>query len=657
MLGALAVVVTATEFTVCALAAYAALRRVGYRGGEAAAVAALMPLLLLSALAQLAFVVGCPALTVPCELGLLIVALFVVRREWSSLQQDARRVRELLGHARWSTATLLVCACYLAAQALLLPAGNWDSMAYNLTRVLWFEQEHGFFVDVASNARQVAWPVGSDILTHYLLRFGTDAGLGLFSLVAYAALGLAVYAVARNHADAAAARLTALVVVALPEFVLQSTSTKNDLLAATIAACLVALLHRLSTQARAEDLILAALLLLFGWSAKTSFAGIALLFTVAFGWVLLVQRSRLHWSTGKRLRAGLIAAAVPIGLLHSHLWLLWRNEVRFGGWAGPPQFTALHFNHDGWRGALANAVRYGLAQVQLTRPVDLVWEKLSGTKLSAGLQQAVDGLLPASWSTLGIRQPFEIAWWLHEDTAWFGPLALLIVLPALVFALVRGPTLLRLTALIALGHAGAVCWQLAWMPWNSRFFGIAYALAGCCVVVVARRWSGRWSGRLLEVAALTSLVAAMLFNDAKPLLSLSSSRTRGLVAALTEDSIWARCAGGLDRGCHARRHFGDDRVAQFVAAIPAGARVGIETTADAWLFPFMAARRDLRFAARQPVGASSAAAPAPDTAFDWLLCDETACPERRADPVWRVVWSASEAPGVRPGALLQRASE
>ena len=95
----------------------------------------------------------------------------------------------------------MVAAAYLLALAWLVPPANWDSMTYNLARVLLFEEQRTLLLHSITTLRQAVFPLGSDILAYLMLRLGSDYGVGLFSWLSWLAIVSGTYTLARRYSS------------------------------------------------------------------------------------------------------------------------------------------------------------------------------------------------------------------------------------------------------------------------------------------------------------------------------------------------------------------------------------------------------------------------------------------------------------------------
>lgn len=633
--------------------------RAGYRAAAALALGVVGALLSLSLLFQVAFLLGQPSLSLLGEAGLLVLCVRLLWRERKPARAWlARAVAFVRLNPRWSSFFGLSWG-YLAALAFLLPPSNWDSMTYNLARIQLFRQAESLFLTQITTYRQAVFPLGSDILAQLWLRLGSDYGLGLFSFLAYVAIVVGVYALAREMVAVPPALTAALVVAGLPELVYQATSTKNDIIAAAVAiACFLSAKHLLRQHATddlpsAFDVLTMGLFLAFGVAVKLNFVFFGLPFVSGLG---LVLWRRWGLTGGRRWvarhwRQALLA--LPAMAVLSQAWLFLYNRLAWGGWSGLPEFTALHRHSDGLVGMIANLGRYLFESAHFLAPVDWLFQRLTGYWLSGILQRLHEETLGRLFGAAGSpAHSFAIRWLPHEDFSWFGPLGFALLLPALVYGLWRGSAWMRVIVLSLLGYVGVLAALVAWMPWNNRFFSMFFAGAGVCLAF----WLARWPSRvlpLLQITAAAILLYALSFNHLKP-LGWQVWPAATWAYRLEPVNIWEAGRSGGDRFYYAAQHFGDRRVETVLTDLPPGAQVGLWVSDESWIYPFYLRRPDLHFVPLNyaPVGAPPQTLADKLITLDYLLCLDRDCMAETADLGLTVRWQAADRPGVRAGVLF-----
>lgn len=593
---------------------------------------------ILSLLLQVGFLLGRPEYLPLLELGVLIPLIGLQWQRWSVVRDIPRRMLATGRDAPITMTVLAIAMTYLLLQAVLLPPSSWDALAYHLPRVLLWEQNRSLFLRDFIITPQAAFPVGSDILSHLFLRLGTDYGLGLFSWLSYLTILLATYGISRPRVNRQIALTTALVIVSLPEIVYQATATKNDIILAAVAIACVVWADRWIRSPSMESLLGLGLTLCFGVAVKTTFVLFAFFFVLT--WLSLVlQRGRMGVLLQSVLRywRWILLCLFP-ALILSQSWLFWDNYRQFGGFLGPAKFAIANRNHDGLVGSVANFIRYSFQSVHLLQPVDILWKKVVGWSLTAGLQVVYDTLFEpivgsAGRSQLALSNPFVIQWDVKEDTSWFGPLGVFLVVPAVGWCAIKGKRLARILAFVSIGLVCALCYAMGWSPWKSRFFILVVVTSGLCVAMFLQWLQLKpWMLNGLRILSVLILCYACAFNFAKPLLFMPSTQHL--------DNIWVFSDWTRNRLIYERAN-GGERVEQIGQHIPPGKKVAV--VGYDHYFPLMFHNRDLKFVL---LSAEKTSEKQYDLAgieqrlakVDYLLCLEQSCDRTHLDIQLDLLW-------------------
>lgn len=193
------------------------------------------------------------------------------------------------------------------------------------------------------------------------------------------------------------------------------------------------------------------------------------------------------------LLPALILAQVPVfalNLAHGH----------------PLVGAAIAFDNDGILGAAANLVRYLLISFDPTEPVQrmLVW--LVGLDLEHLLMAIYNTLVTPVFGDAGMHGAFTPV--LSGDGQMgLGPFVPLLVLPAMVHALMRGPRRLKAVGVAWVGYLYLAALVVAWQPGSLSVLSPLYAANGFVVAFSLPPWRLRRRGMRLLQAAFTLLLA------------------------------------------------------------------------------------------------------------------------------------------------------
>jgi hypothetical protein len=326
----------------------------------------------------------------------------------------------------------------------------------------------------------------------------------------------------------------------------QATTTKNDLVLAFCLFCWIEALRRHAGRPRRATVLLAALALTFMAGSKLTgflYAGVAAAVSL---WCWRRRPSDVAWFIG-----GLAVMFALLGSLEIYV----NNLLQFGDWRGDPLMYQYNSNPDGWRGFLANELRYAasMLDVQLLPPDQL--HRIALLKFGAcrRLLEALHlqglGLMSLPW------RPVTDDSLLHLMTmrggtelgSTYGIIgALLVTVGPVVVAARR-----RFDFPAALFLAGAavqvlLALRVGWHPANLRYFVAAACLAwaGMSLLVVSARAPVASLGITVLVAVCAVLVPfgvprspadlSVAFHDRDALLP---SFTRQMIARA---KVWKR---------------------------------------------------------------------------------------------------------------------
>lgn len=612
--------------------------------------------IIISCIFQAAFLIGRPNFSFAIE-GLIITwIIFAAVKKRQALFTLVKNIKPFLIEEKIILGLLFVAWLYLALQATLLPPANFDSMTYNLARVLVFQQEKTLLLGNVEIVRQAMFPVGADILHHAFLRFYTDYGIAIFSFLAYIAVALGTYALSRRYTSTNIALTTTLVIVSLPEFVLQATSTKNDIFTVAVAIFGFLTIHRILDNLNLRDLYFLTLSLLFGISIKTTFAAFLIPFTLFFG-ILFIKKYELLTFIQLIFKNFIYLPILLVpAVIVSQIWLFIHNYFIWGNWAGPVDFVMFYQQSDGIKGCLANLVRYFFQSLDLSQLADFWSQRFLNLRISHELYKIYEILFNPFFGNAGIIQPisfngivqsisFNIEWHLDEDLSWFGPWGFLIVTPAVIWTAIKGNQSLKAASLTLLGCFLIICYQIVWMPWNNRFFSLFFASSSLCVAYFLNTFFHKKICIIfLRYTSILILLVTCIFNNTKPLLPLEFKSFDDINNYVKNESIWAKTNFGNNRLYYAEQYFGDSRLTQFPHLVHPGSKIAMVTDPNTWVYHYFLCNPQVKF-----TSVKLSALKATADKFDYILCLNLKCDLSSIDAA-NTLWKST--PPAKEGELI-----
>ncbi len=311
--------------------------------------------------------------------------------------------------------------------------------------------------------------------------------------MAYGAIGLSTFALSRRHAWAPASLTATLVVLGMPRLAIP-LGADAELITAAAALFVLMTLYRIIEEPRIDDLLLLIPGLICTWSTHPM--GWILPSLMTFLTLLLIGRRHglVHMTHLVRHHRWRVVSAGGLSVMMLPLWI---RSVNF--WGQNPH-SIIRYNTDGLSGAAANLMRYVLQMAQLSssarswiRPISLWWHGLL-----EGIYQSIAPLLGGN---SGAISSFNLS-----TGTGFGPLSLLLVLPAVGYSMVRGPRRLRAIAISIGWYWFLLVLIPVWQPDSIQLLTPLMAISGFMAAFFLPPWRFSRTGQfLLNLLCLLSL--------------------------------------------------------------------------------------------------------------------------------------------------------
>ena len=442
-------------------------------------------------------------------------------RSWVSNPGRLQRLRSLArGSAlvpRTASGAVTAVAVVVAFAALIVQfyvgvsvaPNNWDSMTYHLSRVAYWLQYDSALRYSGGTARQLGSAPNAEFMIAWIYALlGTDLLAFVVQWISLLGLGVGIFSMARLLKFAAGpSAFAAALFVILPQPIMQSTTTQNDLV---VSFFLVAAMFFLTRAARDQcwpDCVVgaAAFGLAVGTKGTALIAAPGILLVV----VVMARQSRLGLSQVARY-AAIVCAGV----------------VLLGSFAYVPNFV-----EEGTFGGAASKMtsRQGVGPVAATSLVQALWTFADSPgvvlppALSDAVQAAGRAVRPVAVGPFqGGQFDFSIDSGIQEDTSAFG-LVGFIVLPLLLVWTAFGwriPPLRRAVALAAISYALILAWGLIPNVWLGRVLMPMVAIGAALFASLGRR---AWLSGLALILGCLSLLPSLRENAGKPLQPAAAS--------------------------------------------------------------------------------------------------------------------------------------
>ena len=502
------------------LALFRLFRQWGNTLAESGAYAIVVAMMLFSFLFQSGFMPGLRYPALAAEIIVWLAGLRFICLHRRPLTTDLLAFLTFARTHRIASIVVAMALGYLAARAILVPpaAYHWD----RLIPVLHCQLSQGFPpTPPAAETLLPLHPLNTAVLGHFVLRFNTDTGLGLFGFLAYLPIAFSTYPLSRRYAWPPTAYTAVIVVMSMPRFIYQASSPGGEIVPAAGALFCILALYRLIEAPGMRDLYLLIAGIFFSLTEDAACFLLPAVLILLAG-VMLFRRhgAMVWWHIIRRNKLASVSVIVPV-LVFSQVWLFTHNVFRGEKWIGAPAFSAFAYNADGIQGALANFFRYLFQAADLTRPADTLWKIFNGTSFTDMLSGLYALTLAPLAGSLGAAVPFALSSAPDEMLAWFGPAGFLLVPPAFIYVLLRGPRRLKATAIALAVYLYAFCLVAAWHPANVRYFSIFYACTGFFTAFFLPPWRLTTSGKtVLQTMAIFLLMYATVFGSHRPAVGL-----------------------------------------------------------------------------------------------------------------------------------------
>ncbi len=362
--------------------------------------------------------------------------------------------------ARVAALSLLV---YWAVFALVTLGVGPDVMEYHLGR-LWIVHTEGLIGNpVWTNQRQMVFPWGFDAVHYPFLFLGTAHALPSF--LCFLGICAILHRLAAKWCGPERAWWFVLALLAMPNFVYQATTSKNDLV--IVFSVLAWFYARRLWLAEPRRLWLAIMALALGFAAGAKTSG--LLFALPLAGMEAVRLGVVReW---RMLRRWCGYAAVSFFLLGSGE-IYYNNLLYHPSVLGSEEFLSLHRNSDGVWGMVGNLIRYFWSNLALgfePAGLGLEWANFCEASCNRMLQFAAlsDSGVAGAWRGAALkftRNGRDIL----SDFGLIGSISLLSAFPNLFGASENDRTRRRIVVagFISLALIAAT---IGWSPSNSRF--------------------------------------------------------------------------------------------------------------------------------------------------------------------------------------------
>jgi hypothetical protein len=487
-----------------------------------------------------------------------VAGWFATGRARPTGQPALRWLRDLRGPTAWIVALAAIAILVQGYIGFAIAPSNWDSMTYHLSRAAYWLQYDSIAQYPGATLRQAAsGPDGEVLQALTMMMSGTDRWVASVQWLALIGTAIAVFSGARLlRFDRGPSAFAACLFVLLPQPLMQSTTTQNDLIETFFVGATAFFMVRGLRDRSYGDMAIAALAVAMAIGTKgTAFVAASALAVLAVA-ALIAYRPPRRFAV---LSAALAVPALFALATYNYVLNVQDRGSLFGGLQDATQVTAARFPN-----ALAVLSTFadspGLGITWLMKSFEWVSGEFNGVVASS----------------LG---PFAIDVSVQEDTSAFGLIGFLVLPCVLLVTLARREETRsrRVLAGAVLFFILAFAATFAFNVWLGRLLIPAVALAAPLFAVLVKRPA---IAGATVVLAFLSFVPSLLENSQKPILVGSTAPSIFHYDRRTQMTVIRPELIGVLNALDAR--------------IDKSAPIAFVGNEDSWDYPFFGEHRDRR---------------------------------------------------------------
>ncbi len=495
----IAAIGSAGVFFMCA-AAFSLFRIKGNTFSESASYAVICVFMLMSFVRQIAFITGMSVISTGGEMIFVTASIILIFKQRSQIFSIISIVKKIVTANPMISVVSGICLMTMFAHAVLpFP----KECGFELSNTL-MNAENELSQPKVVSEESAVFPLNHLVLFHPF--FGSEAGssAGVFCLLAYLSIGFSTYALSRRYSWPPTAFTTTLLVMSMPRLVVQSICPGTEIISVAVALFCILVIYRSVEQPNPVDFIILVLGIFFCISENMSGMIFAPILFVLSCVVFFRRHGFVAWKNMLGENRLVLSAALP-GVIFSQCWLYWYNSSFNVLWSGAA--SATFFNRDGIQGTVANAIRYLIESVYFTAVVDVFFQWSFKWDMAQALQSLYDCLVKPILGESGAVQAFYLTWMPNEAYS-YGPVGFFLVLPALFYAMVKGPRRLKAVALSFFVYFYLVCLIIAWTPGNVKFLGNFFVGSGFTIAFFLPPW--RFTKKIKRIFQTTACILLLL---------------------------------------------------------------------------------------------------------------------------------------------------
>ena len=423
--------------------------------------------------------------------------------------------------------------------ALFLSPTTIDVNAYHESRILLMQQQGTYFLKQFNDICEVAYGLGYDLVLHNNLRFGEDRGLGIYGYISF----LCILGFLFNFFNDKESKdywyfLPAILFLGLIEPIYQSFSAKNDLPGALACLASFHLFIKWKSSHKKEQIFFSLLAVTWAVACKKVYLAFALPILILWIWEWKKYNLKFSLGTKKILVSSLILLFVSPILVYIYNIFLW------GSWSGPEDFAEHHKNQSILMGTIGNFFRYSLEIFHYPKFIDLWFNNNFSISIVELLNQLWSSLFYPFFGKHGESTWTFIVQWDQLEDSWFGPLGFVLFAGFLLSTIQKKTSHQKHTWILCIFLLLIICNQLAWRPFNDRYFSLLFILLTISHAKKSFINSIPIFRTLSLILSVILLNWAIFFNQNLPTFNFVSLNLKAVWDDISENSVLIRTSFG-----------------------------------------------------------------------------------------------------------------
>ncbi|MDO8527721.1 MAG: glycosyltransferase family 39 protein [Deltaproteobacteria bacterium] len=451
-----------------------------------------------------------------------------------------------------------------------VPGLNWDGMVYHLARPFLYLHEGTIFTPHYADARQVAWPMGADVLNYIFMRYGGTFGVGFFQFLFYIGILLAAYRALLSTTDSKTATTLFFITASIPSLIYSATTEKNDMQTLFAFVMMWISFRDFQKSRKYSDLFFIFLALAFGLACKVTFLFLGPISLLAF---YLIEKKNgnsrpLFAQDRPPLAVRMLLWLCFLFLMQTHLYIY--NFLHLGYLTGDESLahTAMRTKElSEFVPILGDFIKYQLTMIDFALPFSTIGIPFVDTFLSFLYNHTLGGLAG------------EPAWYYQympdEMRASFGPFGIFILWGIYRTLFGQSKPLPRALAYISVAWMLFVAYKIPWGPVSGiRYYG-PIIIASIFFLPKVYENSLVQYHKCIRIICVLLMTFCCVVNYAKP-----------LIAYHPKAIPWYRYTLS-DRGYfYHNKYFMDDRMNVYQKLLKPGDKVFVFSYTSDWVFPY-----------------------------------------------------------------------